>query len=355
MTAVFTAGRVHDLDDQTDVESGEVVALVASRQLPTTLPVPAGSTLLVQVLDADGQVVAAGPAASRSVPLAGVAAAGVRTDEQGSYAGVPLRLRTARVGAQTVVVAAPLTDVRRALRALRVVLLLVVPLLVLAVVAALWWSVGRALRPVQQLVAQQRRFVADAAHELRSPITALRLQLEVAREHPSTVNVARLVDDLDADTQRMGRLVEDLLALARWEAAPDVRCDPVDLTALAGASGPPVLVLGDEAALRRVVENLTANAHRYAPTVQVSLGVRDSRAVLDVDDDGPGIPVAEREHVFDRWVRLDDARTRSAGGSGLGLSLVREVVRRHGGEVTVQTAPLGGARLHVELPLAPRS
>jgi signal transduction histidine kinase len=356
VAAVFTAGRIHDLDQQTQAEADQVSALVSSGQLPTTLPVPAGSTLLVQVLGTDGAVLAAGPSASRIAPLAPVDITGrVSTDEEGSYAGVPLRLRTMRAGDRTVVVAAPLGDVRRALHALRLVLLLVVPLLLVTVAMVLWWVVGLALRPVDRLVAQQERFVADAAHELRSPLTALRLQLDVAREHPTAIDVPQLLDDLEDSTQRMGRLVEDLLALARWTGGRALRRSPVDLTELAGALGPPVIVHGDQDALKRLVDNLLANAHRHAGTVRVTTSLHSGTAVLDVDDDGPGIAEADRSRVFERWVRLDDARTRAGGGAGLGLALVREVARMHGGKVSVQDSPLGGARLHVELPHHPRA
>lgn len=351
VAAVFTAGRLRDLDRQTQAEAEQVSLLIRSSQLPKTLPVPNGSTLLVQVLSADGTVFAAGPSASRVVPLTGTNDAGaVSTDEQGSYAGVPLRLRTLRAFDKTIVVAAPLGDVRRALRALRLVLLLVVPLLALAVAATIWWVVGRALQPLQQLVAQQARFVSDAAHELRSPLAALQVQLDVARAHPFTVELPRLLNELDDSTQSMGRLVQDMLALARWEGRTTNRHSPVDLTALAGAQGSPVVVNGDEDALRRLIENLVANAQRHAGTVQVSTSTRGATAVLDVDDDGPGIPMADRERVFERWVRLDDARTRAEGGVGLGLALVREIARMHGGHVSVLDSPLGGARLHLELP-----
>ncbi len=398
VTAVFAAGRLRDLDAQTKAESDQVVQLVTSGQLPTTLPVPAGSPLLVQVLGPDGSVLAAGPSASRVVPLAAASSGDVRTDEEGSYAGVPLRVRTAAAAVagerRTVVVAAPLGDVRRALAALRVVLLLVVPLLVLATVFTVWWVAGLALRPVEQLrraadrlahepaandplpvpagrdelaqlattlnelltslrrlVVQQEQFVADAAHELRAPLTSLRVQLDVARAHPSLVQLPVLLDDLDRETQRMTALVEDLLALARWKGGT-MRHVPVDLGALADGDGPPVVVIGDEDALRRLVDNLTSNALRSARQVRVTVGVLDGTAVLDVDDDGPGIPVADRERVFDRWVRLDDARTRKDGGAGLGLALVREIARLHRGDVSAQDSPLGGVRLRVRLPLA---
>ena len=403
VAAVFSAGRVHDLDTQTRVESDALGALVGNGQLPTTLPVPAGSTLLAQVLDPDGQVLAATQSASRVQPLTSDAGptGGVRTDERGSYAGVPLRIRLTAITVDgrtvRVVVAAPLGDVRRALQALRLVLLLVVPLLVLGATAIVWAVTGLVLRPVERLrtaaqaqatdpagasvmalpvppgddeiarlgrtlndlldalrrlVAQQRTFVADAAHELRSPVASLRVQLEVAQTHPDLVDLSVLLGELLQDTERLGALADDLLLLARTERQEARGRQPVDLREIALATGQSAIVLGDGELLRRLVDNLVGNARRHASTVQVTTSVERGRAVLDVDDDGPGIAVADRERVFDRWVRLDTSRNRPGGGAGLGLALVREIARSHGGEVAVDDSPLGGARLRVTLPLA---
>jgi signal transduction histidine kinase len=325
----------------------------------------------------------------------------VLTDEGGSYAGVPLRIRTtsARLdGAPVrVVVAAPLDDVRRALRALRLVLVLVVPLLLLGATAVVWWVTGLALRPVEQLrsaaadqaadpartpatglpvpdtgdeiarlgatlnqllgslrllVSRQEGLVADAAHELRSPVTSMRVQLDVAQAHPDAVQLPTLLTDLGHEVDRLAALTDDLLVLARAEARNDVGSAVVDLTRLAAAEGEPVSVRGDADALRRLVDNLRSNAQRHGSVVHLTTSVVNGDAVLDVDDDGPGIPEPERDRVFERWVRLDDSRARTDGGNGLGLALVREIARSHGGDVTVLTSPSGGARLRVRLPRA---
>jgi signal transduction histidine kinase len=406
VVAVFSAGRVRDLDAQTRVESDTLVALVSDDRLPTTLPAPAGSTLLAQVLADDGTVLAATPSASRVQPLLQVATRGGRsvvTDEDGGYAGVPLRLRirSADLDGRSVrvVVAAPLTDVRRALRALQLVLLLVVPLLIVGATAVVWWVTGLALRPVERLraaaadlaadpgrspapplpvpdaddevarlgrtldglviavrhlVAREREFVADAAHELRAPVASMRVQIDVARAHPTIVDLPVLLQDLDHEVDRLSALTADLLALGRAGSRADSLRVAVDLRALAGAEGDHVMVLGDPESLARLVDNLVTNAHRYGHRTRVTTTELDGAAVLDVDDDGPGIAVEDRGKVFDRWVRLDSARTRSAGGAGLGLALVREIARAHGGEVSVETSPLGGARLRVTLPLHQR-
>jgi len=211
--------------------------------------------------------------------------------------------------------------------------------------------------------ARQREFVADAAHELRSPLANMRTQLEVARHLGPAADWPAVGEDLLADTKRLGRLVDDLLLLARADAAPvPTRHDPVDLAAVArdvaARFGEPVRVVGDgpvwtvgdEDELRRVVSNLVDNAVRYAATgVEVGVGRDGATAVLTVTDDGPGIPVADRARVFERFVRLDPARSRlrrtddagwtpDSGGAGLGLPIVRELVRRHGGTVTLADA-----------------
>ncbi len=403
VAVVFAGGLSRDLDRQTQTESRSLVALCAGDELPGTLPLPLGSPLLAQVIAADGTVLAATPSASRLQPLSTGGRAGVRTDEQGAYAGTALRVRTEpavlRGRPVSVVVAAPLGDVRRALHALRVVLLLVVPVLVAAVTALTWAVAGLALRPVERLraateelvaspldpstlpevggddevarlartlgsllgavrtlVARQRSFVADAAHELRSPLASLTVQLDVARAHPGSVSVPELVADLAPEVARLERLVADLLSLARLEAADPGARERLDLRELAGAEGQPAPVVADRAALERAVTNLRDNAARHASTVRLTTSVVGRAAVLDVDDDGPGIAPADRARVLERWVRLDDARSRAddgVGGTGLGLAIVAETARAHGGDVQVLDSPLGGARLRLRLPVAP--
>jgi len=235
--------------------------------------------------------------------------------------------------------------------------------------------VGRLARTLNSLLARmhdalkrERSFVADAAHELRSPLASLRVQLDVASSHPSLVRTDELAADLQADVDRLQHLADDLLLLARLESRAVPVREPVDLAGLAPDStpasipastpdsapgSPPVLVLGDRAALARLVGNLVDNAERVATQVRVSAHREQGLAVLDVDDDGPGIDPADRERVFDRWVRLDHARSRSDGGAGLGLALARAVAVAHGGDLQVQDSPLGGARLRFTLPAAP--
>jgi signal transduction histidine kinase len=168
------------------------------------------------------------------------------------------------------------------------------------------------------------------------------------------------------EVDRLSRLVDDLLLLARAEEGdPRLRRrEPVELTALlrdvvpAGARvpvtvapGDPQWTLGDPVALRQVFDNLVTNAVRHASSrVTVAAGRSADRVVVTVTDDGPGIPAADRDRVFDRFTRLDDARTRDSGGAGLGLAIVRELVRLHGGTVTLGDAAPG---LRVAVALQP--
>nr|WP_243731562.1 HAMP domain-containing sensor histidine kinase [Nocardioides ochotonae] len=219
---------------------------------------------------------------------------------------------------------------------------------------------------------RQQRFVADASHELRSPLASIRQTAEVAQAHPGALPEGELAEAVLEESGRMQRLVEQLLVLTRaGEAAGAHASYDVDLDDIALAEARrvrrgglqvdtsgigPGRVRGDGVALGQVVRNLVDNAVRHAETT-VRLAVReraedgrDPDVELVVEDDGPGIPEAERERVFDRFVRLDEARARDAGGSGLGLAIVREIVTAHGGTVAITSSPAGGARVVVRLP-----
>jgi signal transduction histidine kinase len=228
-------------------------------------------------------------------------------------------------------------------------------------------TMNRMLTRLEDARNSQRRFVSDASHELRSPITTIRQHAEVALAHPDRTTTAELAEVMLAEELGMQGLIEDLLLLARAdEHAPPPRA-PVDLddlvfeeagrlrsttprrvdTSAVGAAQ----VHGDTNALGRVLRNLGENAARHATSrVDLALAERDGEVVLTVDDDGPGIPESERLRVLQRFVRLDEARSRDDGGSGLGLSIVDEVIRAHGGSVSISQSPLGGARVEVRLP-----
>jgi len=222
---------------------------------------------------------------------------------------------------------------------------------------------------------RMRRFVADASHELRTPLTSIRGFAELYRQGALTEpqNVARAMGRVEDEAARMGLLVEDLLLLARLDQQRALEHEPVDLLQLAGdavhdasavdpsrsvqliADTPDAepVVLGDQARLRQVVGNLVGNALMHTPPgtpVAVRVGTEPGWAVLDVVDAGPGISAANRPRVFERFFRADASRTRVAGGSGLGLSIVAALVAAHAGTVEALETPGGGATLRVRLP-----
>ncbi|MDA8296673.1 MAG: HAMP domain-containing sensor histidine kinase [Actinomycetota bacterium] len=236
-------------------------------------------------------------------------------------------------------------------------------------------EIGRLARTMNAMLerldasrARERQLVADVSHELRNPLAALRAQLEVAeRADPGEAPV--LLSGSVAEVERLSGLVANLLALARLEEGSGrVRRDEVDLDELAlsaagrlrargqvavsvrGVSG--ARLFGDRSQLDRLITNLADNAERHASgTVSFSVRREPDGVVLVVADDGPGIPEASRERIFERFVRLDSARTHRDAGAGLGLAIVREIARAHGGDVHVEdNAP--GARMVVRIPVA---
>jgi two-component system, OmpR family, sensor kinase len=220
---------------------------------------------------------------------------------------------------------------------------------------------------LEDAFARQRGFVSDASHELRSPLTAIRGQIEVlAREpEPDAAAVKRVEATTLAELARVERLVEQMLALARLDEGVGPVRHEVDATvflresiaAAPGAAATGAIAAGridlDPDMVARVIRNLVENARRHAGpegTVTVSSSAEAGRLRVDVDDDGPGIAPDERERIFDRFHRSDAARARSSGGAGLGLAIARSIVEAHGGRIRAGESPLGGARVSFELP-----
>jgi signal transduction histidine kinase len=242
-----------------------------------------------------------------------------------------------------------------------------IPLVLVAAAVLLWHLVGRTLAPVEQAMRRQRTFVADAAHELQSPLAAYRTSLEVALEHPARTDWPRTARTLLADGARMEQLVRDLLFLARQDATPAehrlVDLDDVVLeearrlrvsarVALdtSGVSAAPVR--GSRGDLGRMVRNLLANADQHAASaVTVRLSAEPDGVRLEVYDDGPGVRPEDRDRIFDRFFRGDEARGHRAGSTGLGLAIARSVAERHGGTLTLGE-PTTGAELVAMLPPA---
>ena len=214
----------------------------------------------------------------------------------------------------------------------------------------------------------QRRFLSDASHELRSPLATVLGGLELARDHPVAFDTELAAETLLPEAERMRYLIDDLLTLAAADEnglsfdITDVDLDDVAAIALQATRRRdgvrmsrrihPVRVRGDARSLTRVARNLIGNALTHAHSVvEVGTVRTPTRAELIVDDDGPGIPVPERDRVFERFVRLQDDRGRDSGGTGLGLAIVAEIVAAHGGTVAITDSPYGGARVVVGLPL----
>ncbi|WP_413799133.1 sensor histidine kinase [Streptomyces iranensis] len=255
-------------------------------------------------------------------------------------------------------------------------------------------TMNATLDRLHRAMTRQRQFVADASHELRSPIAAVRAQLELVLARPSRTDWPAAVHKALRDTDRLQAVASDLLLLARLDAQEAPPKAAVDLGALAAeevrrhpgaltmdrppmattdqptmAGGHPTktgdrltksgnqdraaVVTGSRVQLSRLLTNLADNARRHTRTsVSITVAVQGGMVELAVDDDGPGIPESDRERVFERFTRLDDARARQDGGTGLGLAIANDIAHAHGGTLTVLTSPRGGARLLLRLPRA---
>jgi signal transduction histidine kinase len=210
---------------------------------------------------------------------------------------------------------------------------------------------------------RQRRFAGDASHDLRSPITAVRTQIEDAMLHSEDVDWEELCNEVLASLDRLQAIVTDLLTLTRLDAGAPARREPVDLSELvAGETARPrtksvvttlqadVIVTGDRLQLARLLTNLLDNAERHAEAqIDVTVREQDEHAVLEVLDDGAGIAPDQREVVFQRFTRLDASRSRDVGGTGLGLAIAREIARAHGGTLTIEDSGTG-ARFVLRVP-----
>jgi signal transduction histidine kinase len=426
VAGAFWLVRAHRSALTTSIESAarlrsqDIASTIADPNFPPVLAGPRGDENLVQVVDASGAVVAESrnllPSDKRIFSLEpdadGYSAhtVGRIGKGEGPYRVVARRVPTSH-GDYIVYVARSLEGISRSTNSLERLLWWAVPALIALVGVLTWVVTGRALRPVESIrreveviggedlhrrvpeptsgdeigrlartmnamlarledaTDRQHRFVADASHELRSPLTGMRTQLEVDLEHPELADWQATEQDVLTDTIRMQRLVDDLLAIAIADASSldAAHREPVDLDEIVlaearrlhtthaaltidthGVSG--AQVEGNPDQLLRVVRNLLDNAGHHARSrVVVSLSESNTDVTLRVVDDGPGIPDADRERVFERFARLDDARGRDGGGAGLGLAIVHDVVVAHGGSVEVENAP--GAAFTVVLPV----
>ena len=398
--------------DQAALERVAAIIQTTGR-IPDVIPVVSPDTQFIQILAPDGRVLAATLRIYEDEPM--VVAGKVNQPEdlprrvrwQVSRTQIP-----SRAGPITIVAASPLSEVDRSVDALVDVLWLGVPVVVVLVGVLAWIVIGRALRPIEAIRAEveaisattidrrvpepgtgdevdrlartmngmldrleqasdrQRRFVSDASHELRSPVATIRTELEVALARGDAADWPAVARDVLEEDRRLEWLLSDLLELARLDETTAAPFEDVDLDdlALQGADRvrattaldvdttrvAPARVAGNPRQLERALRNLLDNAARHArATVRLEVAVDGGAAVLVVEDDGTGIAPADRERVFERFTRLERARSRDDGGAGLGLALVREIALHHGGSVSVEDGGLGGARFVVRLPAAP--
>ena len=410
--ATTTAARLRATD---------VATLVASGAVPEHLAFFGDESALVQVVDPEGEVVAAtdnlrGEAAvtnrrpDRNGSL--VSTVHVRSlDRHDEYRVVAVGVPT-REGTYVVYAGEALEQNHNTVEAISTLLLAGLPALVALVALVTWWAAGRALRPVKRVsrtleqitafdlhrrvpetgmadeigeltrtvnatlqrldtaVDRQRRFVADASHELRGPLASLRADLEISIEHPEHTPWSTVVAATLTDVERLQQLTEDLLLLARLDATHAPAHAVVDLAAIASAAADEVLtgvaverrglaggalVTGNRSQLDRLVRNLVANAAAHASGC-VTVGIDRLAGVvrLLVSDDGAGISPVDRTRIFEPFVRLDDARTRGTGGTGLGLAIVRDIAAAHHASVDITDTEPHGATFVVTFTAAGR-
>ncbi|MBC2901559.1 sensor histidine kinase [Streptomyces cupreus] len=364
----------NDVRDAARDRAGEVARVIEAGRGVSTLAVSADDEEFLQVVAEDGTVVAASDNVEGRPALARLAPGGSTTVETDLDED---KFLVVAVGAKdgdrdlTVLDGRAPSGVAEATWTVTRLLLIGVPVLLVLAAAATWAAVGRTLRRVARAEAAQRRFVSDASHELRSPVAAVRQHAEVALAHPERADPDALAGTVREEAVRMQRLVDDLLLLARAdESALAATRRPVDVDdlvleearslrsgtdlAIDSTGVGAARVIGDSEALRRLVRNLGENAARHA-RARVAFALTDTgdgQVRLTVEDDGPGVPPADRKRVFDRFVRLDESRARGAGGAGLGLAIVAEVAAAHRGRAEVGEGDLGGARFVVTLPSA---
>ena len=420
----LTRGNLIDAAEDEALTRAQAIAdLVASGAVPEVLP----GSLSAQLVGPDGTVMAATRDLGAASPLTDIEVAPgssvvvdrdieVEHSDSGDHISEEESERLALavvgvdlpgIGAARVIAASPLDSVASTTGALIPLLAVGVPLLSAIVAAGAWLLIGRSFRPVEEMreeaeqislsdlhrritvpatrdeiarlgdtlntmlgrlegsVAQQRRFVADASHELRSPIAALVTMAEVAEADPGGVDVGALAKDVGIEAHRLAFLVDDLLTLARSdEGRLELRPVELDLAELlhqevARVPGPidasGVASVGaavDRLRMGQAIRNLIDNARRHAASqVWVAAEEVGDSVRITVADDGAGIEEADRHRIFERFERLDDARARDDGGSGLGLSVVRAVVEAHAGTVSVaDDDAYPGAVFRIELP-----
>lgn len=422
LVGLLDANLLHNAEADADAQADAVAQAAVAGKLDPLLP-PTHGADFIQVVAENGRVLTSSQNLAGRPPISQhqpTSPGTVRSTWDIGLLGDQQRQQVVQVttetgsGLITVYAGTSLRDADAADDTTSAALLVGVPLLLVTVAVVTWWVTGRALRPVEAIRAEvaeisdrdlhrrvpvpqthdeiarlaatmnatldrlessglrQRQFIADASHELRSLITVLRTQLEVALAVRDPAAWPELISGALEDTDRLQQLAVDLLLLARIDAAEPLPDQPLNLTELVREAvdkrhgdrvpvsaelAPDVQVTGSGLWLTRVVTNLLDNAQRFADhsiAVRLTVLAQDGAelAVLEVTDDGPGIPPTDRERIFERFTRLDDARSRDHGGAGLGLAIARDLAAHHYGTLTAEDAARG-ARLVLRLPLAP--
>ena len=409
LVAFQRAVLTDSVDEVLERQVAEIAELVDAGTVPDVIPGRGDDDAFALVVDASGRVIAS---TAHTIEGVDVAPPGGASEQFRTVRPVPdgsdYRVLSQPHGDVVIVVGTPLDDVDDSVATLTRALAVAVPVASLLLAILVWLLVGRVLRPVERIRSQvaeisgssldrrvpepgtrdeidrlartmnemleriqassdrQQRFVADASHELRSPLTRIRAELEVDLAHPETADLAATHRNVLADAETLRRLVDDLLTLARLDdGSADTRREPVDLDDVVlrevESLGVPVdvsevsgaQVVGDPSQLARVVRNLLDNAVRHGGSaIAITLREEGGEAVLSVTDDGPGIPAQLHERVFERFARVDEARTTAEGGAGLGLAIAREVAERHHGTITIDPGVSPGARFVLRVPLA---
>jgi signal transduction histidine kinase len=425
LVRLITADTNRSARTETQVRAAEVAALGLTARLPKPLPGVVGEhPILLQVIETNGVV---STASQQLLGAAPIVSTGDRVGDQGRIQNLTIGRQTSLWWVQatpvtvegraaTVIVATSVAQSQRTLRRLISILIIGIPALTALAGVLAQRAVGRALRPVETMRSQveslvnrsassadsrragparvdqpttndevarlagtlnqllgrveasaesQRRFVADASHELRGPVANIRIALEVAQAHPESADWKSLSEEVLAQDQRMSDLIDNLLRLARSDDDHAARkVETVDLASITRNAVPlnpriPVrllqldetLMADDATQLRSIPANLIENAVRFGRTsVTVSLLMNGRWAELRVSDDGPGVDPADRTKIFERFVRSDEHRSRDSGGAGLGLAIVARLVHERGGDVSVTDAN-PGATFVVRLPL----
>lgn len=408
-----------DLETTARLRADDLVAALAGGSLPSSIAIPDEDGSFVQIVDSAGTVVRSSQNVQGEGPVATFASptqrAVARTVSRPPIGESPFRVVAETAGARgtelTVYVGTSLKPVERAVHDLLFALALGAPGLVAIVIGLTWIAVGRALRPVEQIRSEvasigerelnrrvhqpdsrdeigrlaatmnmmlgrledaadrRRRFVADASHELRSPLAAMRSQLEVDLAHPAIAEWQDTEQAVLIETLRMQRLVDDLLELANYDERPSpMRLETLDLDEIVLAEArrittrgkvvvdarkvSAVQAVGDRDALARAVRNLLDNAERHASrTITIAVADHDSAMRITVTDDGEGVAEADRERIFERFARADKARV-SDGGRGLGLAITHDIVMAHGGTLSLEGSGRTSAFV-IELPRIP--